>query len=1460
MAEVKNAFIKSKMNKDLDARLLPPGEYRDGQNIQVSKSEGEDVGALENALGNILATNFNQQASIFLGVPIGEVNLKSIGMYADVTTSNIFVFLTDYNDSDYLITGNSTYNPTAKNFIFVYNTLTKTDPIVLLQGSFLNFSQSSQIYGINVLENLLFWTDNRNQPRKINWDIALRTPGASYYTSEDTISVAKYNPYQVIDLYYEKSGIPYTSMQDVVSDQIPTASSSLDNPFKNKPQGNQIVDQSGNNADWPGDPDYLEDKFVRFSYRFKFKDGEYSIMAPFTQPAFIPKQDGYFLTTGAAATTTDENDAFRTTVVNFMENKVNNVGLFIPLPYAANQMQDLIDVEEIDILYKESDGLTVKVLDSIGSNVFSLNEDDSVNSSQTYIYQYQSRKPYKTLPESEIIRVFDRVPVKALGQEVISNRIVYSNFQDKHTPPVDLNYNVAANEKYNFNNNTNSALRYTSEVEYPMHTLKQNRNYQVGFILSDRYGRQSTVILSPVDNVDGQVYVEGGITYSGSTFYHPYAPDPASLTPAGTNNINSWVGDSLKIIINGNIPEDTGAVGYPGLWNGDPTSANYNPLGWYSYKVVVKQTEQDYYNVYLPGILDGYPDYTANSTPPDPVDTIAHITLLGDNVNKVPRNLTEVGPEQQQYGSEVRLFGKVTPERIINPSKNIPYYPTNNAQSVIAVGMQDNLFTDATTAAPYSSVYQSDSNPYIARLSQVNTPIGSLQSNNLSNAYNILLGVFETAPVESFLDIFYETSTSGLVSEYNEASDNIDSDGVEGFNWIQNESTVSGTVVAGPFSPTLPGLIPTPIASSTVRLVSVTRGINDNITANWICEEINPGANPTTWQLRSTQIMYYGLDDVDNNFTFNFEVTDNSTGNVNPVIVRRKLGNVNPSFTSPASVSLLPTRNVADSIYTATAINGLAVDNNNVALANYSNAKSTDDLTYSIVSQTPDKGIRIVNNSEAGTADLFQDDLSVSGLFNVVLRVEDSGEASADLNLSVVFGKEQLNDSFGSTENYKMEGLQSTGVYWANDYSDVVDNPPTAVNSSARAVYTDLQFLDQPIDITDGKQEKTATTSSTGLQPLGGYVDEGGQGYTWKNTNLISKAFKQSLNAGGNDLQAGTAYIKLDFVFKPWKGGALPSGTPSGQYGGIWPCYLQYRATGTSNWTNAIDIEGNTIQFGRTQRNIALDGNALDNVNYNLGVVVNNNESEARPNQPAPDADAVQSTTVFPDQNKDATSSTASFVFAFGKDQSYNNTQNNKFGDYRLLIRHPQDVDSSSGSDIRAIPNKTEDNWTIGNPLSFRGSSFINSNVYVNFSFGDFYYNSPANPNGQSRQSYAYSITQNASASAIDASNIKPTTIVFAREWAYKYVTKFYTDAELSIPWVPAQAGAINWHCYSGRASDVNSTLGSENSNNKQIGTNVEAYNLGPLNNLDQRRWVAQFDSNGKKLPGTAVPSTGIIS
>ena len=58
MAEVKNAFIKSKMNKDLDARLLPSGEYREGINIQglpkIDNSEIEIAPDLEITMSEAL--------------------------------------------------------------------------------------------------------------------------------------------------------------------------------------------------------------------------------------------------------------------------------------------------------------------------------------------------------------------------------------------------------------------------------------------------------------------------------------------------------------------------------------------------------------------------------------------------------------------------------------------------------------------------------------------------------------------------------------------------------------------------------------------------------------------------------------------------------------------------------------------------------------------------------------------------------------------------------------------------------------------------------------------------------------------------------------------------------------------------------------------------------------------------------------------------------------------------------------------------------------------------------------------------------------------------------------------------------------------------------------------------------------------------------------------------------------
>ena len=53
-----------------------------------------------------------------------------------------------------------------------------------------------------------------------------------------------------------------------------------------------IEDASQQYQGWNGDEDFLTEKFVRFSYRFKFDDNEYSVVAPFSQDVFIPFQEG----------------------------------------------------------------------------------------------------------------------------------------------------------------------------------------------------------------------------------------------------------------------------------------------------------------------------------------------------------------------------------------------------------------------------------------------------------------------------------------------------------------------------------------------------------------------------------------------------------------------------------------------------------------------------------------------------------------------------------------------------------------------------------------------------------------------------------------------------------------------------------------------------------------------------------------------------------------------------------------------------------------------------------------------------------------------------------------------------------------------------------------------------------------------------------------------------------------
>ena len=211
------------------------------------------------------------------------------------------------------------------------------------------------------------------------------------------------------------------------------------------------------------------------------------------------------------------------------------------MPSTAGNLGASFKVTELEILYKESDQLAIKVVESIP-----LQNNISGNNNY-YQYEYGSKPPFKTLPSKETTRVFDKVPVRALSQEVISNRIVYGNYQDKHTPPAFLDYNLGATPKETFIISKNEVNSFTSSVEYPNATLKQNRNFEVGVVLADKFGRQSTIIFSK------QSQFAALNQFLASSIFSPYRGDDESEPIAG---IQDFDGNSLKIEFNNLIQSD----------------------------------------------------------------------------------------------------------------------------------------------------------------------------------------------------------------------------------------------------------------------------------------------------------------------------------------------------------------------------------------------------------------------------------------------------------------------------------------------------------------------------------------------------------------------------------------------------------------------------------------------------------------------------------------------------------------------------------------------------------------------------------------------------------------------------------------------------------------------------------------------------------------------------------------
>ncbi len=249
MANTQRNFIKGVMNKSIDERLLPNGQYVDALNVRLGSTEDSEIGSVENSKGNTQLTELQYNGDAL------SANARCIGAYEDGGNETLYWFIHD---------SNFTPSPTGKlDLIVSLNVQTNILTYIVISiddgggvNTTLNFNPQYLITGVNLVdEKLLFFTDDINPPRFVNVDRDYPNPVANV----DDVNLAE------ALLVIKKP--PLTS--PTITPQITTTENN-----------------------------FIEDRFICFAYRYEYADGEYSATSQFSKPAFIPSPFDYNYGTG----------------------------------------------------------------------------------------------------------------------------------------------------------------------------------------------------------------------------------------------------------------------------------------------------------------------------------------------------------------------------------------------------------------------------------------------------------------------------------------------------------------------------------------------------------------------------------------------------------------------------------------------------------------------------------------------------------------------------------------------------------------------------------------------------------------------------------------------------------------------------------------------------------------------------------------------------------------------------------------------------------------------------------------------------------------------------------------------------------------------------------------------------------------------------------------------------------
>jgi len=370
MAKISRNFTAGRMNKTLDERVVPQGEYIDALNIRMGSTEQSEIGVVENTKGNTSLT-----ALQFNGVPLSN-QARTIGSIADGEQEIIYWFVHDPNfpvsvdaplgKIDMIVSFSEATNILTYHIISVnYDNVNTT----------LNFNPQYLITGVDIIENLLFFTDDYNQPR--------------FFNVKDSYTL----PIGGLD-----DSLLWESI--LVIKRPPTESPEVELTVIN------------------GQENYLEDRFICFAYRYEYQDNQYSAISQFSAPAFFPQS---FDVT---------NDAF------LNEGMINQFNAALVTVNTGGPL-----VKSIDLLFKDMNSNVIKVIEKVNK------QDLALSDNTDYTYTFSNSKIFTILPESELLRLYDNVPLKAKAQTIMGNRLMYGNYVEGYDL-IDKNGNLTMLEYY----------------------------------------------------------------------------------------------------------------------------------------------------------------------------------------------------------------------------------------------------------------------------------------------------------------------------------------------------------------------------------------------------------------------------------------------------------------------------------------------------------------------------------------------------------------------------------------------------------------------------------------------------------------------------------------------------------------------------------------------------------------------------------------------------------------------------------------------------------------------------------------------------------------------------------------------------------------------------------------------------------------------------------------------------